>query len=125
MNTNMLYPELFKQFETLRWNMEGDIPWGDFQSAKLSDEQALTIKMNAITEWAARQPGFQYRTLVNRGDQGWTDMVWWASEAEAKAARLQTDAISDRSYVNPLFLKDAAPPTAHRPRRRRRPVTKG
>ena len=46
-------------------------------------------------------------------------------EAEAKAARLQTDAISDRSYVNPLFLKDAAPPTAHRPRRRRRPVTKG
>lgn len=49
----MLYPELFKQFEALRWNLETDIPWSDFDQSKLSDEQALTVKMNAITEWAA------------------------------------------------------------------------
>jgi len=49
----MLYPELFKQLESVRWDMDKDIPWNQFDSALLSDEQALTIKMNAITEWAA------------------------------------------------------------------------
>jgi hypothetical protein len=49
----MLYPELFKQLEAVRWNMEHDIPWAQFDATRLSDEQAQTIKMNAITEWAA------------------------------------------------------------------------
>ena len=33
--------------------MQDDIPWHTFNAKLLSDEQALTIKMNAITEWAA------------------------------------------------------------------------
>lgn len=49
----MLYPEIFKSLERVRWNLEEDIPWDRFDASKLSDEQALTIKMNAITEWAA------------------------------------------------------------------------
>jgi len=49
----MLYPEVFKSLERVRWNMATDVPWGDFDRAHLSDEQAATIKMNAITEWAA------------------------------------------------------------------------
>ncbi|MFK7965103.1 MAG: diiron oxygenase [Burkholderiaceae bacterium] len=49
----MLYPELFKSLEAVRWNLENDISWGDFDPALLSDEQAQTIKMNAITEWSA------------------------------------------------------------------------
>ena len=49
----MLYPELFKQLEAVRWDMDKDIPWSAFDPSKLSDEQAQTIKMNAITEWAA------------------------------------------------------------------------
>jgi hypothetical protein len=49
----MLYPELFKQLEAVRWNMEHDIPWAQFDATRLSDEQAQTIKMNAITEWSA------------------------------------------------------------------------
>ena len=49
----MLYPELFKQLEAVRWNMGKDIPWDSFDASQLSDEQAQTIKMNAITEWAA------------------------------------------------------------------------
>ena len=49
----MLYPELFKSLERVRWNMEKDIPWESFDAALLTDEQALTVKMNAITEWAA------------------------------------------------------------------------
>jgi hypothetical protein len=49
----MLYAELFKSLEAVRWNMEQDVPWAAFEGDKLSDEQALTIKMNAITEWSA------------------------------------------------------------------------
>ncbi len=49
----MLYPELFTQLEAVRWNMGKDIPWDSFDASQLSDEQAQTIKMNAITEWSA------------------------------------------------------------------------
>ena len=49
----MLYPELFRSFESVRWNLETDVPWAAFDRVQLSDEQARTIKMNAITEWAA------------------------------------------------------------------------
>ena len=47
----MLYPELFKQLESVRWDMDKDIPWASFDASKLTDEQAQTIKMNAITEF--------------------------------------------------------------------------
>ena len=52
MNT-MLYPELYKSLESVRWDMEKDIPWDEFDASLLTDEQAATIKMNAITEWSA------------------------------------------------------------------------
>jgi hypothetical protein len=50
---SMLYPELYKSLESVRWDMEKDIPWDKFDASLLSDEQATTVKMNAITEWAA------------------------------------------------------------------------
>ena len=49
----MLYPELFRSFEKVRWDMFSDIPWDRFDSGRLSEEQAQTIRMNAITEWSA------------------------------------------------------------------------
>ena len=49
----MLYPEIFKSLECVRWNMADDVPWAEFDASRLSDEQATTIKMNAITEWSA------------------------------------------------------------------------
>jgi len=49
----MLYPELFRQLEAVRWNMDVDIPWASFEAQQLTEEQAQTVKMNAITEWAA------------------------------------------------------------------------
>ena len=36
----MLYPELFKQLESVRWDMAKDIPWATFDATRLTDEQA-------------------------------------------------------------------------------------
>ena len=44
--TPMLYPELFKQLEAVRWNMDTDIPWSDFVSAQLTDEFAQFTQLS-------------------------------------------------------------------------------
>ncbi|MFN7277384.1 MAG: ferritin-like domain-containing protein, partial [Betaproteobacteria bacterium] len=45
----MLYPEIYRQLESVRWDMAEDVPWDRFDPGLLSDEQAMTVKMNAIT----------------------------------------------------------------------------
>ena len=77
----MLYPELFKQLESVRWDMDKDIPWNQFDSALLSDEQALTIKMNAITEWAAL-PATEMFLRDNREDSDFSAFmsIWFFEE---------------------------------------------
>ncbi len=49
----MIYPELFKSLERARWSLQDDVPWDSFDDTRLSDEQAMTVRMNAITEWSA------------------------------------------------------------------------
>ncbi|NDC07877.1 MAG: ferritin-like domain-containing protein [Oxalobacteraceae bacterium] len=77
----MLYPELFRSLEQVRWNMETDIPWDQFDADKLSDEQARTIKMNAITEWAAL-PATEMFLRDNRNDSDFSAFmsVWFFEE---------------------------------------------
>ena len=77
----MLYPELFKQLEAVRWNMDVDIPWDQFDSTKLTEEQAQTIKMNAITEWAAL-PATEMFLRDNRDDSDFSAFmsVWFFEE---------------------------------------------
>ena len=77
----MLYPELFRSLEQVRWNMETDIPWDQFDADKLSDEQARTIKMNAITEWAAL-PATEMFLRDNRDDSDFSAFmsVWFFEE---------------------------------------------
>ncbi len=77
----MLYPDLFKSLESVRWSMETDIPWGSFDASKLSHEQALTIKMNAITEWAAL-PATEMFLRDNRDDSDFCAFmsVWFFEE---------------------------------------------
>ena len=78
---SMLYPELFKSLEAVRWNMDTDVPWGDFDPARLSDEQARTIKMNAITEWSAL-PATEMFLRDNRHDSDFSAFmsVWFYEE---------------------------------------------
>ena len=82
MNTNnMLYPDLFRAFERVRWNLETDIPWDTFDAAKLTRDQAYTIKMNAITEWAAL-PATEMFLRDNRTDSDFCAFmsVWFFEE---------------------------------------------
>ncbi len=77
----MLYPELFKSLEAVRWNMEKDIPWDQFDASLLTDEQAQTIKMNAITEWSAL-PATEMFLRDNRHDSDFSAFmsVWFFEE---------------------------------------------
>jgi hypothetical protein len=77
----MLYPELFASLEKVRWNMSEDIPWKDFDPAKLSEEQAKTIKMNAITEWSAL-PATEMFLRDNQHDSDFSAFmsVWFYEE---------------------------------------------
>jgi hypothetical protein len=77
----MLYPELFKQLESVRWDMDKDIPWDSFDVSKLTDEQAQTIKMNAITEWAAL-PATEMFLRDNRDDSDFSAFmsIWFFEE---------------------------------------------
>ena len=79
--TSLLYPELFRSLESVRWNLENDVPWSDFDAQKLSEEQAQTIKMNAITEWSAL-PATEMFLRDNRGDSDFSAFmsVWFFEE---------------------------------------------
>jgi len=79
--STMLYPELFHDLEKARWNMASDIPWDTFEAAKLSDEQALTIKMNAITEWSAL-PATEMFLRDNQDDSDFSAFmsIWFFEE---------------------------------------------
>jgi hypothetical protein len=77
----LLYPDLFKAFESVRWDLERDIPWNGFDASRLSDEQAHTIKLNAITEWAAL-PATEMFLRDNRHDSDFSAFmsVWFFEE---------------------------------------------
>jgi hypothetical protein len=77
----MLYPELFRAFERVRWDLERDIQWGAFDPNRLSEEQAQTIKMNAITEWAAL-PATEMFLRDNRHDSDFSAFmsIWFYEE---------------------------------------------
>jgi len=77
----MLYPELFRAFERGRWELDKDIVWGNFDATLLTDEQAQTVKMNAITEWAAL-PATEMFLRDNRHDSDFSAFmsIWFYEE---------------------------------------------
>ncbi len=77
----MLYPELYKSLEKARWNMANDVPWDSFDGTLLTDEQALTVKMNAITEWSAL-PATEMFLRDNQHDSDFSAFmsVWFYEE---------------------------------------------
>ena len=86
----MLYPDLFKSLERVRWDLQRDVPWDDFDPARLSDEQALTVKMNAITEWAAL-PATEMFLRDHRHDSDFSAFmsVWFFEEQKHSLVLLE------------------------------------
>ena len=82
----MLYPELFKQLEAVRWNMDKDIPWDQFDASRLTEEQAQTIKMNAITEWAAL-PATEMFLRDNRDDSDFSRLHVRSGSSRSRSTR--------------------------------------
>ena len=78
---SLLYPDIFRSLESVRWNLETDVPWNKFDADKLSEEQTQTIKMNAITEWSAL-PATEMFLRDNRGDSDFSAFmsVWFFEE---------------------------------------------
>lgn len=86
----MLYPELFKSLERARWSLEDDVPWERFDRALLTDEQALTVKMNAITEWSAL-PATEMFLRDNRHDSDFSAFmsIWFYEEQKHALALME------------------------------------
>jgi hypothetical protein len=80
-SVEVLYPEIYKSLEKARWNLQNDVPWSEFREDLLSDEQAMTIKMNAITEWSAL-PATEMFLRDNRHDSDFSAFmsVWFYEE---------------------------------------------
>jgi hypothetical protein len=114
----MLYPKLFRDFEAVRWNLESDIPWSSFAPERLSEEQALTVKMNAITEWAAL-PATEMFLRDNAQDSDFCAFmsVWFFEEQKHALAlmeylrRFRPDLLPSEAELQAVrFTFDPAPP---------------
>jgi hypothetical protein len=77
----MLYPELFRELEQARWSLQSDVPWDGFDPDLLSEEQAQTVRMNAITEWSAL-PATEMFLRDNREDADFSAFmsIWFYEE---------------------------------------------
>ncbi len=116
--TPMLYPDLFKAFEAVRWNFESDVPWQSFDATLLSDDQARTIKMNAITEWAAL-PATEMFLRDNRHDSDFSAFmsIWFYEEQKHALVlmeylqRFRPDLVPTEDELHAVrFEFDPAPP---------------
>lgn len=114
----MIYPELFRDLEKARWNLADDIPWDEFDSALLTDEQAVTIKMNAITEWSAL-PATEMFLRDNQHDSDFSAFmsIWFYEEQKHSLAlieylrRFRPDLVPTEAELHAVrFPFDPAPP---------------
>ncbi|HSO06412.1 MAG TPA: ferritin-like domain-containing protein [Pelomicrobium sp.] len=114
----MLYPELFKSLEKARWSLADDVPWEQFDGTRLTEEQAQTIKMNAITEWSAL-PATEMFLRDNRDDSDFSAfMSIWFYEEQKHAlvlmeylARFRPDLVPTEDELHAVrFDFDPAPP---------------
>jgi len=114
----MLYPELFKSLESVRWSMDKDIPWDQFDASLLTEEQAQTIKMNAITEWSAL-PATEMFLRDNRHDSDFSAFmsIWFYEEQKHSLVlmeylrRFRPDLLPTEEELHAVrFEFDPAPP---------------
>ncbi|GAB7129325.1 hypothetical protein JCM19000A_38330 [Silvimonas sp. JCM 19000] len=114
----MLYPQLFADLEKARWSMADDIAWDQFDTSLLTDEQALTVKMNAITEWSAL-PATEMFLRDNRDDSDFSAFmsIWFYEEQKHSLVlmeylrRFRPDMVPTEEELHAVrFEFDPAPP---------------
>src|SRR5512139_3084126 len=114
----LLYADLFRSMESVRWNMETDIAWDRFDASLLTEDQAKTIKMNAITEWSAL-PATEMFLRDNRDDSDFSAFmsVWFFEEQKHALVlmeylrRFRPDLVPTEEELHAVrFPFDPAPP---------------
>ena len=114
----MLYPELFRSMERARWSLVDGVPWDRFEPAALTDEQALTIKLNAITEWSAL-PATEMFLRDNGDDDDFSAFmsIWFYEEQKHALVlmeylrRFRPDLVPTEEELHAVrFAFDPAPP---------------
>lgn len=114
----MLYTKLFKELEQARWSMQTDIPWESFDASLLTEEQAQSIKMNAITEWSAL-PATEMFLRDNQHDSDFSAFmsIWFYEEQKHSLVlmeylrRFRPDLIPTEEELHAVrFPFDPAPP---------------
>lgn len=98
--------------------MDTDIPWDQFDASKLSEEQAQTIKMNAITEWSAL-PATEMFLRDNQHDSDFSAFmsIWFYEEQKHSLVlmeylrRFRPDLVPTEQELHEVrFEFDPAPP---------------
>ena len=88
-----------------------------FRLADQADADAFRSAAPIVTDWAARQPGFQHRTLVEEANGWWTDLIWWRSEAEALSAAdkvmRELGSTSFMMMIDPMSVESGHHKVAH------------
>jgi hypothetical protein len=113
----MIYPKIYIDFERARWTFD-DIKWDQFDASLLTDEQAQTIKMNAITEWAAL-PATEMFLRDNKHDSDFSAFmsIWFYEEQKHSLIlieylrRFRPDLVPTEEELHQIrFEFDEAPP---------------
>lgn len=53
----------------------------------ISEEHLLNVAREVLENWMSRQPGFKKWEIHRNSDGGYTDIVYWESEGDAKNAQ--------------------------------------
>lgn len=62
------------------------IEWAPFKTKRgINESTLMRLADNLQSDFLAKQKGYKSRTLA-RGKDGYVDIVWWASMADAEAA---------------------------------------
>jgi hypothetical protein len=114
----MLYPELFRTLEEARWSLATDVPWEAFERDRLDEARALTVKMNAITEWSAL-PATEMFLRDNAHDSDFSAFmsIWFYEEQKHALVlmeylrRFRPDLVPTEAELDAVrFPFDPAPP---------------
>jgi hypothetical protein len=72
-----------------------------FRTKEGVDREQLLSTVDAVSEWATRQPGFVSRDLTySADDDRWIDVIWWES---LKAAHDAAEIAMTSESCGPMF----------------------